>query len=423
MTERNVTVMRRYSFRLYPIAEQMSALHEQRQMMVDLWNALLQRHEDIHRRTRGQRGVVHCDDRANYTFFDMTAEITELRRECSEWAALSVWSAHRIAKALDEAYKAFFRRARDGAGRQSGYPRYQRRRDGMRIPHLHNLPPGRKSGSGSGCRLMPGASNRNRIRTSVRDCHLIVKGIDGPIHARGKFPIEPLTKKNADIIWRDGKWWFSICVEMAPRRAPGGTATTVEFDLIDGLARINGELSTPDKLIDAKLLAERIDDLKSDRDRRWPRRAPHDHDWQDAQAEVSRLSAHEARLRRECLHVWTTRIVDQASDLTIRMPRISEHVTSARGDAARWGVEVPTVSALNRNTLSYASAMAAAMLKYKAEEAGIRCDVIHDEAPAIAVGEKLVAAGQMQRRARRAIKRRSGYGRDNARDGNGIRLD
>src|SRR5262245_52003408 len=103
---RNISVQRRYTWKLYPTPQQTVALHEQRMLMVDLWNALLQRHEDIWRRTRGQKGVVHCEARSSYTFFDMTSEITELRRECPEWAALSVWSAHGTAEALDNAFKA-----------------------------------------------------------------------------------------------------------------------------------------------------------------------------------------------------------------------------------------------------------------------------------------------------------------------------
>jgi putative transposase len=394
---RNIVVQRRYLFRLYPDPAQSAALHQQRMMMVDLWNALLQRHEDIYGRTRGrQRGVTHAEGKSSYTFFDMTAEITGLRRECAEWAALSVWSAHGIAHALDQAFQGFFRRAKQGAGAQSGYPRFQRRRHGQRIPHRHNLPPGRKSGSGSGCRL---------AERDGRNWSLALKGIGGPIHARGKLPAQAIAYKNADVLWRDDKWWLSICVEMAPRRNPGDRKIMVDFDLIDGFARIDGEIETPAKLARAHAMMEHVDSLKSERDRRWPRRASNDPEWQESNREIARLSARVARLRRECLHVWTTRVVRRANDITIRMPRVSAHIATPRGDAGQWGAAVETVSSLNRNTLSYAPAAAAAMLQYKAEEAGIRCDVIVDEAPGIAVGKKLVAAGRAVRRAKWAIRR------------------
>jgi formylmethanofuran:tetrahydromethanopterin formyltransferase len=44
------------------------------------------------------------------------------------------------------------------------------------------------------------------------------------------------------------------------------------------------------------------------------------------------------------------------------------------------------------------------MLVYKASEAGIRCNVIPDETPDIAIGEKLVAAGKKLRKLKRALQ-------------------
>jgi hypothetical protein len=50
--------------------------------------------------------------------------------------------------------------------------------------------------------------------------------------------------------------------------------------------------------------------------------------------------------------------------------------------------------------------LAVQMLQYKAEEAGIRCDVVKDETPAIAVGRDAVAFGKEVRRAKSAVKKR-----------------
>jgi transposase len=197
---------------------------------------------------------------------------------------------------------------------------------------------------------------------------------------------------------------------MTPRRVPGKRPVTVDFDLIDGLARVDGELETPEPLSRIAALARDLDRMKSERDRRWPRPARADPDWQDADTEIRRLSARIARARRDCLHVWTTRIVQRASDLTIHSPRISEHTSTPRGDEREWGAHTSTVSELNRSVLSYAPAMAVQMLSYKAEEAGIRCDVVIDEAPAIAIGAAMVQAGQDLRRtlASLALTRRAG---------------
>ncbi len=86
-------------------------------------------------------------------------------------------------------------------------------------------------------------------------------------------------------------------------------------------------------------------------------------------------------------------------------PPVKENTATPRGDENEWGAAVGTVSALNRAVLARAPAAAAQMLAYKAREAGIRCDIINDETPDIAVGEKLVAAGKTIRKAQRAIRR------------------
>jgi len=377
-------IIRRYTFKLYPSAQQADCLHTQRQMMADLWNALLQRREDVYRR-----------ERRTLSRFDLEYEITSLYRECPEWRALSTWCGRRVNVALSNAFDAFFRRAKQGAGAQSGYPRYKRRRDGDRIPHR----------CASGCRLSPRErSDGETDAGSARNWCLTLKGVPGVIHARGIFPSDPEKFTDADVLWRDGRWWLSICVEMPPRRFAGSRSTTVNFGSVGDLARVNAEPETPAELVSAQLLQDRVDTMKAERDRRWPRRAPDDQEWCEANNEISRLSARVARKRRNALHVWSARLVRLANDLTIITPPIKDSTSSPRGDAREWGAAVDAVSTLNRSVLSMAPATAAAMLAYKAEEAGIRCDVVADAAPEIAIGGKLVAAGKQLRKAKRAMK-------------------
>jgi hypothetical protein len=278
----------------------------------------------------------------------------------------------------------------------------------------------KKSSSGSGCRLEP-VSERKR----TQNWQLTLKGVSGSIHARGRFPLGANTRlagtrreltfssrtdnvvafKNADVLWRDNKWWFSICVEMPPRRERGTEKLTVELDGLDCLARVAGEPETPEGLLRAHDLTEIIDELKSERDQRWPRRSPRDPDWVEANQEISSLSARSARIRRDALHVWSTRLVSRAKDLTVITPRVSDHVVSPHGDEKQWGAATDTVSKINRNVLSMAPAAAVAMLTYKAEEAGIRCDIVEDEAPAIAIGSVLVDTGRKLRNAARKIRK------------------
>src|SRR5688500_17041915 len=107
-------MLRRYEFKLYTTYDQDAVLHRQRMMVADLWNALLERHEEIKRRTQqhqlwmdrdgkhhvgysihcttwvteryktGERCVIEPGENGYpkpYTRFDMTNEITFMLNE------------------------------------------------------------------------------------------------------------------------------------------------------------------------------------------------------------------------------------------------------------------------------------------------------------------------------------------------------
>lgn len=431
-------MLRRYLFRLYPTPAQADTLHQQCRMVADLWNALLQRYEDIKRRTEqrqvwfdaagkrhqgltshsatwvsvryahGETVVIVPGKNGRpkpFTAYDMQNEVTALVNADPEWRALSVWTGHRTAQLLDRAIQAFYRRASAGAGAQAGYPRYKRRAAHNSIPHRCL----------SGCKLSK--SPRHRLSWELR-----LKGVAGPIHARGLIPggagvnrermtgaVEKWT--DADVIWRDGKWWLSVATEIAPRRHPPRheQGISVRFDLLDDFARVNGIAETPAGLLAAQLIDERLDELKSERDQRWPRgRRLADQERAELagmKARITRLAARAARIRRNALHVWTARLVAGGGDLTIIAPPIVELTKTPRGDAKEWGASVALVSELNRRARSMAAGMAIQMLRYKAEEAGIRCDVVSDSAPKIAVGAELVRTAKRVRRIGRELKR------------------
>ena len=391
--------MRRYIFKLYPNAAQAATLHEHRKLMADLWNALKQRREDTYARHRAG-GVTHREGKAILSFFDLTNEITTLRHECPEWRAVPAVTAHRVAKWLCDAYEAFFRRLRNGEA--PGYPSWRSRERSTTIP-LGTM-------SKTGWQLVQREDNPLSWRLHYGGA-TDVRSPGNWIHARGAFPAVVTDWRNADIIWRDGGWWLSIAVEIEPRRHHGIMPATIKFDLIDDFASTNGIAETPQGLVEAAALDAEVDKLKSARDTRWPRgtRRPRygDDNWReylDVCEAISRLSGRIARIRRDALHVWSARTVARSSDLTVTAPALRANTRSPRGDEKQWGANIEIVSQVNRNTLAQAPASAIAMLAYKAQEAGIRCDVITDEAPAIGVGGDLVAAGKVLRRARRQLR-------------------
>ena len=97
-------------------------------------------------------------------------------------------------------------------------------------------------------------------------------------------------------------------------------------------------------------------------------------------------------------------MVCRASALTIYRPAVKNNTATPRGDESEWGAAVKTVSTLNRRVLSYAPAMAAQMLEYKAKEIGIPVQIIEDAAPEIAVGQDLTTVSKAVRKARRKLK-------------------
>jgi putative transposase len=354
-------------------------LQRQCRMVGQLWNAMLEMEERAYSRARGQRGVTHRPGRSFLTFFDLTAEITQLRAACPEWSALSVWTAHRVAKALTRAFEAFFRRAKAGAGAQSGYPRYRSWRDQNWLPHRF----------ASGCRL---------DHVCGKSWALKLKGVEGAIHVRGKLRSAPEKCTDADIREINGVWWLSVGADMGERkRAHGREALTVQIGIIGAFAVVNGaRVMAASVRVPAAPDVAAIQERMAETDRRTP-------EYRRLRMAKARIEAKVARRRREALHVWTTGLVGRASEIVLVRPKsVSRDTASGRGDAQNWGAAVATKAALNRHVLDQAPAMVAQMFKYKCEEAGIPFrECSHDD---LDVGRLVVLNRKAARRVRKTIK-------------------
>lgn len=423
----NQTVIRRYPFALYPTKAEDALLWQHSRMCDDLYNAFKQIYEEHFRRMVKPRcwdaeqqkfvpwpEIIDADGRKSETrrqrslsYFDLTATVKDLRRECPEWRALPSVTLHRIAKLMSLAFASFFDRCRKGE--TPGYPRWRKRDRKPSIP----LGTGTREVRGkktwkTGWRFLQREDNPLSWSLYYGDADLADRATW--IHARGHFPVEVAEFNNADIIWRDGKWRLSVCVEQNGTRWPGTESLVVHLDAVDCFALVNGEPQYLLELADAHSIMERADRLKSIRDERWQRPphrdAPDREEWQNACAEIARLSAKAARIRHNALHVLTTRIVKRASDITIIMPpSIREATASAKGNEKNWGANVEMVAQINRHILNQAPALARQMLEYKAAEAGIRCDIVIDEAPNVAVGNEITKAGKKTRRAAHIIRK------------------
>lgn len=218
-------ILRRYSFRLYPNKAQTAALTQQAMMCAALWNALLEMRE-----THFRRAVQRGDRKTTLTAFDQGRDITALRQELPEWAAMPRGTQERVCGDLDLAFKAFFRRARAGEGRRSGYPRYKRVAHATAIPLREPL---------KSCWTFVRAPSGGGVRDRARTWTFSMRGIPGAIRARGRFPVDPAALKTADLRVVDDHWTLSVCADMPDlRRAHGDKTLTVRFDLIDSFASV-----------------------------------------------------------------------------------------------------------------------------------------------------------------------------------------
>ena len=291
-------MLRRYTFKLYPNAAQEAAMREQARLCAVLWNALLEMREDYYRRAK-QQGLK----KTSLSAFDQGKDLTAMNADpdCAEFKALGRGTQERVADMLDLAMKAFFKRAKAGAGAASGYPRYKSTRHAENIPLREPVKSGwkfepkgangeclsgafsskkkrehtRKSGVsvGSGAEPLqmrgddrrfedesrrrrgadslqtrgddrdsidqrPGFGGAEPLPSNGNNWRLTLRGVPGAIKARGKFPADPETLKTADVKFYDGAWWFSVCVDVPARMVAGKEKLTVELDLIDSFASV-----------------------------------------------------------------------------------------------------------------------------------------------------------------------------------------
>ncbi len=206
-------MLRRYTFKLYPNASQDVALRGLASMLAQLWNAMLEMREAHYRR------ALQTGGKRTLSAFDQGKEITKLRAECPEWAALPSGHGERIAGDLDKAFKAFYSRAKAGAGAQSGYPLYK---SSMRATAIAMREP-KKS-----CWKLS-------KRQSETSWTFMLRGI-GQMRARGKFPKDPESLKTADIKFHAGAWWLSVCCDIEAERDHGNVALNIDLDLIEEFA-------------------------------------------------------------------------------------------------------------------------------------------------------------------------------------------
>jgi len=111
-TERGFTMNRTYQFRCRPTRAQSKWVDNSLRLVRDFYNAALQERRDAWQKCGKSIG-----------FYDQDKSLTEIRRECPEYAALPQRICRSALNDLDLAFQAFFRRCK--AGEKPGFPRFR----------------------------------------------------------------------------------------------------------------------------------------------------------------------------------------------------------------------------------------------------------------------------------------------------------
>jgi putative transposase len=316
---------------------------------------------------------------------------------------------------LDKAFKAFFRRAKAGAGASSGYPRFKSSRDYPGFSYRKHR---------SGWRL--------DFKDGWRNGRARLGDVPGTVRFMGRLPAEPEAIKTCDVLWRDGHWWLSVCVAIARPRTAGEHDMRIRFDLIDRFASVQigadgpcgAGLDADFQSADGRIIPlpqgssshpgqtssetggerrdwnrHRIDEIQSARDRckRGSIR------WRRLNARKRKIEGAIARRRREAYHVWTSAMIAEAKALTVIRPAsIKDDTKSGHGTDRDPGAATELKAAFNRRVLDQAPALAVQMLAYKAAEAGVEYhEADHED---LAVGNATVRNHKAVRKVRRAVK-------------------
>jgi putative transposase len=304
-----------YRYRLLPTKGQHRSLEMILEAQRQLYNAALEERIDAYRKA----GVTR-------TYFDQQIALTEWRQSDPDARALSVRLQRATLKRLDEAYKGFFRRVKNGV--KAGFPRFRGK------GWFHSF----------GFRDSPGISlEGNRIR---------FKGMPGAlrIHLHRKMPPEPVIRRCT--FRRDVKGWhvlFAIEVQAGPLRT-GERSVGIDLGIATFAALSDGGFIP--SLRAARRAARRLRLLQ----RALARKKRGSGGRLKARKAVTRCHAVTARQRTDYLHQASARVIHDYDVIAVEALKVK---ALAQGRLAK---EVHDAS----------WARFIAMLRYKAERAGGR---------------------------------------------------
>jgi putative transposase len=330
-------VSRKVVYRLYPSPRQEAALLNMLGLHQRLYNAAL------------EQRIAACRRRGkSLSAYDQMCDLTDLRTDDEQYAALNAQSAQVTLQRLHLAFAAFFARCKKGV--TPGFPRFRsfERFSGW----------GYKT-HGDGFRFTPGNGDKHgRLR---------IAGI-GTIPVRGRAR-RPGDVRTCDIQHKAGRWYASLTIACEPQRMGGSVAIGLDWG-VETFATIAYENMTFSAVENPRFTRAAAADLKAaQRELAFKKRGSNNH--RKAKRVASAMQRKTTSRRHDFLHQTSARIVADVGLIATESLSVANMTRSAKGTIETPGRKVAQKAGLNREILATAPNAFLNMLRYKAAEAGI----------------------------------------------------
>lgn len=330
-----------YRYRLYPAPDQASALERWAGCARAVWNAALEQ-----RRTawRMNRASLRYESQGGASLSEAKRALPWLVEPHSDVCQQSL-------RDLDVAFTRFFRR-------EARYPRFKRKgRDSFRI----------QSRSGRGDIAVRRLSRRwGEVRVPKLGW------------VRFRWSRKPAGEIKHLTISRDALGWHvGLCCEReAEARTPRlGPPVGIDRGVAATVALSTGELFScpglpPGQAERLRRLARKAGRHETARRRRPKGERRHSGRHQRTLAQIAKLRAREARIRKDFLHKLSTEIAKSHGVVVIESLDVASMTRSARGTLAAPGTNIGAKAGLNRAVLAQGWGELRRQLAYKCERAG-----------------------------------------------------
>ncbi len=325
---------RTYRFRLHPTSRQCVALERELRLQREIYNAALEERIGAWRKGR------------SVTYVDQCRELTQLRDDRPDVLACGVTLCRGTLKRLDRAYAAFFRRVK--RGETPGFPRFQ--------------------GAGRFTSLAWEDTSGWKVKYAGRRLRLL--GI-GEVKVNFHRPLRGTPK--AITVKREGKkWWLSVRCGDVPAAPLPATGCNVGIDL--GVANLVA-LSTGERVVGPRF-AQRVQGrltLAQQELARCQRNSVRRVRQREVVASLHRKVANQ---RSDAAHQLSRRLVNEYDLIVLEDLKVAQmsRRPKPKSDPMQPGAFLANGAAakagLNRSILDAGWGSLAALLSYKAEEAG-----------------------------------------------------